>query len=129
MQVLIVDNSRLIIERLRLMLSETENSIGAYGAISFIEGVSFLRKIKLNVVLIDSGLPGTECIDLLKKVKEVNFNTRVIVLLNGEDDHIQLKYKTSGADLFFDKYHEFEKIPAAINSIANEIKGNANNGN
>ncbi len=129
MQVLIVDNSRLIIERLRLMLSETENIIGAYGAISFNEGASFLSEIKLNVVLIDSGLPGSECIDLLKKVKEVNLNTRVIILLNGEDDHLQLKYKTSGADFFFDKYHEFEKIPAAINSIANDIKRNRNNGN
>lgn len=128
MQVLIVDNSRLIIERLRLMLSETENIIGAYGAISFTEGTSFLHEIKLNVVLIDSGLPGSECIDLLKKVKEVNFNTRVIVLLNGEDDHLQLKYKSSGADFFFDKYHEFDKIPAAINSIANDIKRNRNNG-
>ena len=129
MQVLIVDNSRLIIERLRLMLSETENIIDAYGAISFDEGACFLSEIKLNVVLIDSGLPGSECIDLLKKIKEVNLHTRVIILLNGEDDHIQLKYKTSGADFFFDKYHEFEKIPAAINSIANDIKRNRNNGN
>ena len=128
MQVLIVDNSRLIIERLKLILSESANIIGAYGAVSFKEGACFLTEIKLQVVLIDSGLPATESIDLLKKVKEVNPDTRVIVLLNGEDDHLQLKFKSSGADFFFDKYHEFEKIPAAINAIAIDIKQNGING-
>jgi len=111
-----------------MMLSETENIIVAYGAVSYKEGVSFLSEIKLNVVLIDSGLPGNECIALLKEVKAVNSNTRVIVLMNGEDEHLQTKCKSLNTDFFFDKYHEFEKIPAAINSIANDIKRERNNG-
>jgi DNA-binding NarL/FixJ family response regulator len=128
MQVLIVDSSRLIIERLRLMLSETENIIHAYGAASYKECISFLNEIKLNVVLIDSGLPGNECIALVKEVKDVNSNTRVIVLVNGEDEHLQIKCKSLGTDFFFDKYHEFEKIPEAINRIANDIKEEGING-
>jgi len=128
MQVLIVDSSRRRIERLKLVLSETENVISAYGAVSYKEGIRVLSEIKLNAVLIDSGLPGNECIALLKEVKEVNSNTRVIVLINGEDDHLQIKCKSLGADFFFDKYHEFEKIPEAINRIANDIKEEGING-
>jgi DNA-binding NarL/FixJ family response regulator len=128
MQVLIVDSSRLIIERLRLMLSETENIISAYGAVSYKECICFLSEIKLDVVLIDSGLPGNECTALVTKVKDVNLNTRVIVLINGDDVHLQIKCKLLGADFFFDKYHEFEKIPGAINRIANDIKEEGING-
>ena len=128
MQVLIVDSSRLIIERLKMMLSETENIIVAYGAVSYKEGVSFLSEIKLNIVLIDCGLTGNECIALLKEVKAVNSDTRVIVLMNGEDEHLQIKCKSLGTDFFFDKYHEFEKIPEAINRIANDIKEEGING-
>ena len=128
MRVLIVDSSRLIIERLKLMLSETENIIGAYGAVSYKEGISFLSEIKLDVVLIDSGLPGNECTDLVKEIKGVNSNTQVIVLINGEDQHLQIKCKSIGADFFFDKYHEFEKIPEAINRIANDLKEEGING-
>jgi hypothetical protein len=39
-------------------------------------------------------------------------------MMNGEDNQMQEKYRSSGADILFDKYHDFERIPEAINLIA-----------
>ncbi|CAN5789705.1 hypothetical protein BH11BAC3_BH11BAC3_26640 [soil metagenome] len=120
MKILIVDSSALIIERLQDILTESDKITAVYGTVSYNDCMNFFRKISPGVVLIDSSLPGNTCIDLVKVIKTENDQISVIVMLNGEEEAIQEKCKSSGADLFFDKYHEFEKIPTAINRIIAE---------
>lgn len=120
MKILIVDNSALIIERLQDILSESEKITAVYGTVSYNDCMNFFHKINPDVVLIDSCLTDNECINLVKVVKDANEHVSVIVMLNGEEEAMLEKCKSSGADFFFDKYHEFEKIPAAINSIISE---------
>ncbi len=120
MKILIVDSSALIIERLQDILTESAKITAVYGTVSYNDCINFFNKINPEVVLIDSSLPDDGCNDLVKIIKAANDKISVVVMLNGEEDAVQEKCKTSGADLFFDKYHEFEKIPAAINSIIAE---------
>jgi DNA-binding NarL/FixJ family response regulator len=122
MKVLIVDRSELIIERLQQMLLEDERISAAYGAISYNDGARFFYEIEPEAVLLDSGMPCNECISLLKLVKEQKPYSIVIVLSNYEDDELKEKCKSLGADFFFDKYHEFEKIPAALMSRISDRK-------
>ena len=75
-----------------------------------------------NVVLLDGGLQGTMSIDLLKEFKAPNENTTVIILDNNMGNHEEEKCKSLGADYFFDKYNDFEKIPAFITSISGKYQ-------
>jgi len=117
MTVLVVDSSVQIIERLQLILWETGNIKTAYGAVSFKDAAKFLRENKTDVVLLDGGLPGNMSIDLLSAIKASTQKTQVIILDNRVDQPNQEKYKFHGADFFFDKYNEFEKIPGIIDTI------------
>ena len=116
--VLVVDSSVFIIERWQNILSETENIKTVYGAVAYKDASVLFKEIKPNVVLLDGGLPGSSSIDLLKEFKATNKNTTVIILSNSIDTHVEEKCKSLGADFFFDKYHDFEKIPAFITANA-----------
>ena len=117
--VLVVDSSVMIIERWQNILTETENIKTVYGAVSYKDASLLFKQKNPTVVLLDAGLPGTMSIDLLKEFKSINDNTIVIILSDTADNQQQEKYKSLGADYCFDKYHDFEKIPAFI--VANAV--------
>lgn len=116
--VLVVDSSVFIIERWQNILSENENIRTVYGAVAYRDASVLFKEIKPNVVLLDGTLPGSMSIDLLKEFKASDENATVIVLADSEDRHIEEKCKSLGADYFFDKYNDFEKIPAFITATA-----------
>jgi DNA-binding NarL/FixJ family response regulator len=122
--VLVVDSSALIIERWQNILSETENIKIVYGAVAYNDASILYKEVKPNVVLLDGDLPGTMSMDLLKEFKASREESTVIVLANNADNYVEEKCKLFGADYFFDKYNDFEKIPAFIsaNSIQNSNK-------
>ena len=118
--VLVVDSSVMIIERWQNILTETENIKTVYGAVAYKDASILFKAKKPHVVLLDCSLSGTMSIDLLKEFKAANENTLVIILSNTADSQQQEKCKSLGADYCFDKYHDFEKIPAFI--VANAGK-------
>ena len=112
--VLVVDSSVLIIERWQNILSETEAIKAVYGAVGYNDASILFKEKKPNLVLLDGGLPGNRSIDLLKEFKASNEKATVMILTNSIDIHLEERYKSHGADYYFDKYHDFEKIPAFI---------------
>jgi DNA-binding NarL/FixJ family response regulator len=121
MQVLIVDGSVQIIERMQQELADMEHITAVFGAVAYRDGAEFFRAVKPAVVLLDSRLKDNECIRLMQVIRSEVPHTRIIVMLNGEDNHIQEKYRLEGANLLFDKYHEFQQIPEAVNTIGAEV--------
>lgn len=118
MHVLIIDSSVQILERLKELLSE-EKSISKIDKVVSYDGAKhFIRKSNSSVVLLDSGLPGNGTIKIIKEIKKSGSKTKIIVLANRIDESIQRKCKSLGVDFFFDKYHEFQKIPGVIKTIA-----------
>src|SRR4051812_8629370 len=111
MMVLVVDSSVLIIERLQHILTEEENVSVVYGAVSYKDAMRIFKENETPVVLLDSDLPHTMSSDLLKEIKTTKPDTKVIMMVNAIEKYSVEKYKGLGADLFFDKYHEFETIP------------------
>jgi DNA-binding response OmpR family regulator len=128
MQVLIVDSSVEIVERIQQILTELNNVTTVYGAVAYRDGLDFFNKINPAVVLVDSGLPGNQGFDLVQEIRKAGTRTHVIVLLNGEDELLYGKFRSLGVDFFFDKYHEFEKIPGAFKYIAADRKEVLSNG-
>ena len=118
MQVLIVDSSFQIIERLEEMLAEEENITGIASAVSYEEATKLFNETKPEVVLLDCCLPGNASLKLLKEIKETGSKTSVIVLSLQEDNYKMEQCKLLGADFLFDKYYGFEKIAGAIKTIA-----------
>lgn len=120
MQVLIVDSSMLIMDRLEEMLSSIKSISAIEKAYTFSQAITMFEKNKCDVVLLDIDLPRKESFKFLKHIKHVNCLTKVMILSAQNDRFVQRQCRLMGADFYFDKYHEFQKIAEVINGIYSE---------
>lgn len=117
MQVLIIDRSLQIVERLSNLLSETGIPLTIHKATSYNEATDLGKSIEPVVVLLDRDLPNGQSMRLLELFKEKR--SVVVMLTIRTDVDTIMQCKLSGADFVLDKYHEFEQLPGIIRYVIN----------
>jgi DNA-binding NarL/FixJ family response regulator len=115
--VLIVDDSLLIVERLIELLNDMDNIQIVIYADNYKEGLDLLKGIKPDVVLLDINLPDKSGIELLRHIHHQRVHPKVIMITNQATEYYKKICSSLGADYFFDKSNEFERIPETIASI------------
>ena len=110
MKVLIVDDSAVIRERLGTMLSETENVEIIGQAQAPREAMELIQKLKPDAVILDIRMHGGNGIEVLKNIKQNKQFPMVIMLTNYPYPQYRKRCEILGADFFFDKSTEFEKV-------------------
>jgi DNA-binding NarL/FixJ family response regulator len=113
-QVLIVDDSQPIRERLAALLTESEQIriVGQAGNVQ--DGWEAVQFLQPDTVILDIRLPGSNGITLLKKIKAHYPHVTVIMLTNFDDAQYRRQCRRLGADHFLNKTLEFEKIVGTI---------------
>ena len=110
MKVFIVDDSSVLRERLVEMLSELpEIEIIGY-AQNVPDALSSIKELNPDVVILDIRIPGGSGIDVLQDIKKERKAPMVIMLTNYPYPQYRKKCLGLGADYFFDKSTEFEKV-------------------
>ncbi len=117
MKVLIVDDSMIIRERLQAMLREVEHVEITGHAESYKEAMAAISTTFPDIVILDITMPGKNGIDLLLEIKTMMRPTVVIMLSNYADSYYRSLCEKMGADYFFDKSTEFEKVAEVLNSL------------
>lgn len=112
--ILIVDDSQIIYQRLRLLLKEVKGVENIFYAGNIGEAEQILRQATVDVALLDIHLPGKNGIDLLKVIKKEYPSVKVIMITNYADVHYRDVCKKLGADHFIDKSKDFSLIPGLI---------------
>jgi DNA-binding NarL/FixJ family response regulator len=115
--VLVVEDSLLIIERILSLLNESTNIKMIIHAVNYNESVKMINEINADIVLLDLNLPDKSGIELLKEIKHNHPQIKVIVLTNHASDNYREICTYMGADYFFDKSSDFDKITKTINSM------------
>ncbi|MDZ7260620.1 MAG: response regulator transcription factor [candidate division KSB1 bacterium] len=110
MRVFIADDSAIVRERLRAMLSELPEIEIVGEAQDPVEATSSIRALKPDAVILDIRMPGGSGIDVLQNIKQDKPAPMVIILTNYPYPQYQKKCRAAGADFFFDKSTEFDKI-------------------
>ena len=118
MKIAIFDNSIDIIHRLKELVIEAEPTSTVEYAVDYEVALSILPAFSPNLVVLDISFNNNDPFTLIKEIKTKLKNATVIVLSIHLDEIAKQKCHLLGADYFFDKYHEFEKIPEVINSMA-----------
>lgn len=118
MKVLIVDDSELVRERLKDMLSETTEVESVSQAKDLLEAIISFHKLNPEVVILDIRMPGGSGIDMLQKLKKSKQAPVVIVLTNYPYPQYRRRCIETGADFFFDKSTEFDKIPEVLKQLS-----------
>ena len=105
---LIVDNSPLIIERLLGILKEVKTVENFFAAYNYTGAVAVLVEKQIDVVLLDIQLPEKNGIDLLKHIVLHYPATRVVILSNLVSENYQRLCKKIGAVHYMDKSKDFD---------------------
>jgi DNA-binding NarL/FixJ family response regulator len=126
MRVFIVDDSRIIRERLISMLAEVEGiEIAGYAEDAF-SAVDLVRESKPEVVILDIQMPGAASgIYALEKIRCEKPAPTIIMLTNYSYPQYRKKCADGGAAFFFDKSTEFEKVPEVLKALIARLSPSA----
>jgi DNA-binding NarL/FixJ family response regulator len=116
-RVIIADDSILILERLKEMLSNYRQIeiVGSFN--NGIETLESLRKLKPDLAIVDIKMPGLTGLQVLTEIrKEDKILKFMILTFYSNDYHRQMAIK-AGADYFFSKADDFEKILPLITEL------------
>ena len=117
MKVFIVEDSLILRQRLVDMLSELSEIeiIGEAGDKT--EAIDSIRRLKPDVVILDIRLPKGNGIEVLQNIKKGKVPPTVIMLTNYPYPQYRKKCLEAGAEFFFDKSSEFERIPQVLKQL------------
>ena len=115
--VLIVDDHEFFVERMIGLLTEVENISSIQTAGNYQDAFRMLDNKKPDVILLDISLPGKSGLDLLQKIKQLEWTCAVIMISNLTANYYKQECKKWGAWHFLDKSSEFEMVPTLINGF------------
>lgn len=110
MRVLLVDGSAPLRESMKKLLAESSEVQIIDEAETTLAALALLEKLKPEVVILDPALNSGSGFEVLKAAKNQPDAPLVIALTNNVSPPLQRKARQEGADFFFDKSDEFEKV-------------------
>lgn len=115
MKVLVVDDSNIVRSRLMRIFS-AEGGVDVMG-LTGDEEIDFIEKYNPDFVVLDIKLKKRSGVDILKSIKTTSPGTIVAMLTNYYDQYYLNRCKELGADYFFDKSMDFEKLADLISDF------------
>jgi DNA-binding NarL/FixJ family response regulator len=111
MKVFIVEDSAAIVDRLMTLLVELDHGVEVVGhAEDAPTAIAAIRRLKPDVVILDIRLTRGTGLDVLDQVKSDRRGPLVIMLTNYSEEQYRRKCLQAGADYFFDKSTEFDRV-------------------
>ena len=116
-KVFIVDDSPVVRERLTGMINElAAMQVVGHAEIAF-EAIHSIRRLKPDVVVLDISMPGGSGMYVLETIKRERPCPLVIMLTNFAHEQYRKKCLQLGADHFFDKTTEFDRVIEVLRQL------------
>jgi two-component system response regulator DesR len=124
MRVILADDSALIRERLREMLSvfRQVDIVGSFE--NGTDTLQALRALKPDLAIVDLKMPGLTGLDVLTGIRKENSTLKFIILTFFSSDYYRQIALQAGVDYFFSKVDDFEKVILVVEEMIDkeEIK-------
>src|SRR5688572_24740054 len=125
MKIVIADDSPVVRQRLAQMLNDLEGIEVVGQADDTPAAMELVERLTPDVAILDVRLPTGSGADLVREIKQLNPASRIIVLTSFPYPEVREKCLNGGADFFFDKSNEFQKVVSVVRSMiraASEIR-------
>jgi DNA-binding NarL/FixJ family response regulator len=109
-RVLVIDDSAIVRARLVSMIREVHGVVAVDEARDPREALDRAQASLPNIVVLDIHMPGGSGMAILPRLKALASTPIVAVLTNDSDDAHRRECLLIGADFFFDKATEFERV-------------------
>ncbi len=120
-RVLLADDSDLILERLQQML-RLNPQVEIAG--SFKDGrktLEALRSLKPDLAIVDIKMPGLSGLEVLHEIRKEDPLLKFMILTFYSSENYRKLAMQYGADYFFSKVDDFEKISLIVNELAKTL--------
>jgi DNA-binding response OmpR family regulator len=111
-RILVIDDNPTVVDILGRCLRE--EGYGVLGALTSDEGLKLAILSRPELVLLDLALPGTNGIELLKRIRSTNPTTRVIIVTGNTDPALAREALELGALAYIDKPFDFAYLKRVI---------------
>ncbi len=118
LEVLLIDDTVLILQRLKSLLSELKQVDRTEAVTSAEEALVLLEGYQPDIMVLDINMPGMSGIEMLRKLNLKNVIKPVVIMLTNNtfagyrDECMRL-----GADYFLDKSRDFLMIPTIVEKL------------
>ena len=123
MRIFIADDSELLRVRLVDMLSEIEGIEIIGQAQDSLDAIESIEKLNPHVVILDVRMPQGDGIKVLEAIKKNLQSPKVVIFTNYPYPQYREKCMDLGADYFFDKSTEFEKLIDTVKYLTHDCSG------
>ncbi len=120
MKIFIVDDSELVVQRVRSLLSNIEGLEFTGQATNANAAVEAIERLKPEVVILDIRLIGENGMNVLERIKKERTPPVVIMLTNYSYPQYRKKCRELGAEYFFDKVTEIESFVKVLRILAQD---------
>ncbi len=118
MKLFIADDNAVFRNRLASILRSL-NGIDVAGVSGDVKGaIRSIRATKPDAVILDIRMPGGNGLDVLAAVKRLRPATTVIMLTCGTRSEYQARCFAAGADYFFEKSSDLQKMVSMLTKLA-----------
>lgn len=122
MKVLLADDSGLILDRLKEMLSMHKHVEVVASLKNGKETLEALRLFKPDLAIVDIKMPELSGLEVLNEIRKENNSTKFIILTLYTSDYYRQLAIQAGADYFFNKADDFEKVSTVVSGMIRETK-------
>ena len=120
-RVLLADDSDLILERLQQML-RLNPQVEIAGM--FKDGPKTLEALKIlkpDLAIVDVKMPGLSGLEVLHEIRKEDSLLKFMILTFYSSENYRKLAMSYGADYFFSKVDDFEKISPVVNELAKTL--------
>ena len=110
MRVLLADDSELILVRLQEMISRYKQVEIVSSCGNGIDTLKALRILKPDLAIVDIKMPGLSGLEVLTEIRKEDKSLKFVVLTYFLSDYYQQIAIQAGADYFFNKVEDFDKV-------------------
>jgi DNA-binding NarL/FixJ family response regulator len=116
-QFLIVDDHSIVRNGLKQILASTYVGAGIVEARDAKEALDCVTQKKVDVVLLDISLPGQSGLEVLKQIKELQPEAKVLVLTMHPEDQYAVRVLKAGASGYLTKETASDEVANAVKKI------------
>ena len=122
-KIIIADDSAMLRERVKSLLMDIKNVEIVGEADNGITALRLIEETAPDLVILDIRMPGMNGIETLHAIKKSGGRTKVCILTNYPYPQYKERCIAEGADYFFDKNQDYEKMGAMIAELAQAHPG------
>ena len=108
------DDSDLILDALHEMLSRFNQVNIVASCKNGTDTLKALRTLKPDLAIVDNKMPGCTGIEVLSEIRREGTTTKFIILTLFSSAYYRQLAMDAGADYFFSKEDDFDRIPAVV---------------